>query len=132
MTVSYPDPPDDLLDSTVQRWVAFWESDSARMVDHLADMPRLIRWIEQLDEYDRVVEKMGRDWLVRGSTGNEVLNPLARYLAQLDTQLARTETEFGMTPMGRKKLSLKAEEPAPAVDPLDELALRRTQRASGA
>jgi P27 family predicted phage terminase small subunit len=95
-------------------------------------MPRLIRWVEQSDAYDRVIEELGTEWTVRGSMGGEVMNPLVRVMGQLETQLARTETEFGMTPLGRKRLNLKAAEAAEAEDPLDEIAQRRARKASSA
>jgi P27 family predicted phage terminase small subunit len=95
-------------------------------------MPRLVRWVEQSDAYDRVIEELGTEWTVRGSMGGEVMNPLVRVMGQLETQLARTETEFGMTPLGRKRLNLKPEGAEESGDEMDDLAARRARKASGA
>jgi hypothetical protein len=45
--------------------------------------------------------------------------------------MSRTETEFGMTPLGRKRLALKADAEAEA-DAMDEIAQRRARKASSA
>jgi P27 family predicted phage terminase small subunit len=115
-----------------RRWEAFWQSDAAKLVDSDADLGRLHRWIQQVDQYDAVVEELGTEWTVRGSMGGDVLNPLVRAMGQLETQLARTETEFGMTPLGRKRLLLKVDGDPEAADPMDELARRRVTKAAGA
>lgn len=131
VTVGYPVPPPGLSDRSLARWDAFWSSEPAKSVDLKADLNRLNRWIEQCDEYDAAVEEIGVDRVVPGSTGNYVLNPLYKLLQQLDASMARTETEFGMTPQGRKRLMLKAEKPS-EVDPMDELAARREGKAASA
>lgn len=130
--MSYPDPPEGLSDRSLARWDAFWASEPAAAVDPKSDLNRLNRWIEQCDEYDVALEEIGRDRVVPGSAGNYVLNPLYKLLAQLDASMSRTETEFGMTPQGRKRLAFKAEKPQDSADPLDEIALRRARKVSGA
>jgi P27 family predicted phage terminase small subunit len=132
VTVSYPDPPAGLSDRSLARWDAFWASVTAQSVDLKADLNRLNRWIEMCDEYDAALEEVGRDRVVPGSAGNYVLNPLYKLLAQLDASMSRTESEFGMTPQGRKRIAFKAEKPQEDGDLLDEIAQRRARKASGA
>lgn len=127
-----PEPPRGIRPWARKRWEAFWRSDAAKLVDLESDMPRLVRWVEQSDAYDRVIEELGTEWTVRGSMGGEVMNPLVRVMGQLETQLARTETEFGMTPLGRKRLNLKPEGAEESGDEMDDLAARRARKASGA
>lgn len=126
-----PPPPADLLPESYERWDAFWASDVAACVNRQADMQRLARWIEQVDRYARILAVVGDQWTVEGSMGQPVTNPLLVYLSQLESMLARTEAEFGMTPQGRKRLMLKAEKPAES-DPMDEIAQRRARKASSA
>jgi P27 family predicted phage terminase small subunit len=95
-----------MLQATRDRWAAFWGSQVARAVNVDSDLPRLIRWARATDEYDRVAEVCKRSRLVKGSMGQPVLNPLFSYLAQLEAQIARAETEFGMTPMARLRLGI--------------------------
>jgi P27 family predicted phage terminase small subunit len=132
MATEVPAPPPDLLPASVDRWRAFWASDVAACVNRQADLQRLERWIEQVDRYDRILEQVGEEWTVEGSMGQPVTNPLLVYLSQLESTLARTEAEFGMTPQGRKRLAFKAEKPQEKADPLDEIALRRARKVSGA
>jgi P27 family predicted phage terminase small subunit len=132
ITVSIPDPPVGTRPWARRRWEAFWRSEAAKLVDLDADLNRLHRWIQQVDQYDAVVEELGTAWTVRGSMGGEVLNPLVRVMGQLETQLARTESEFGMTPLGRKRLLFTVEGEQQADDPLDELAKRRNDKAASA
>lgn len=125
-----PDPPKNLLKASRDRWAAFWASDAAAAVDVAADMGRLVRWVEQTDEYDRVAKVCRASRLVRGSMGQPVLNPLFSYLAQLETQISRAETEFGMSPLARSRLRLEAPEPAVETE-LDRLRERRARRTAG-
>ena len=103
---SPPKPPTGLLKPARDRWRRFWESDAANAVTLESDLPRLIRWIQATDEYDRAAKVVKTSRLVRGSMGQPVLNPLVHYLAQLESMLTRTEKEFGMTPAARARLKL--------------------------
>lgn len=131
MTSAKPEPPEGLLASSVERWDAFWSSAVAAKVDPASDLSRLVRWIHQSDEYDRVSAACRDARLVKGSTGQPVLNPLIGYLAQLEAQLARTEAEFGMTPASRSRLPVTDADAQPARgqgDPTDEITRRREER----
>lgn len=112
-----PNPPTGLLKASRDRWKAFWASAAADKVDLQSDMARLVRWIEQTDEYDRVSKVCRKTRLVKGSTGQPVLNPLFAYLNQLEQQISRTEADFGMTPMSRRRLDMpKTADAPPAAD----------------
>lgn len=132
MATDVPEAPAGLLPASYERWGAFWASDVAACVNRQADLQRLTRWIEQVDRYDRILAEVGTEWTVEGSMGQPVTNPLLVYLSQLESTLARTETEFGMTPQGRKRISFKAEKPQPDSDLMDELAQRRAGKAASA
>ena len=125
-----PKPPTGLLASSRARWRQFWESQAAAVVDLDSDMPRLIRWIEAADEYDRTAKVVRTSRLVKGSMGQPVLNPLVAYLIHLDTLISRAETEFGMTPAARMRLKLDTE-PQEEEDVVDQLRARRAQRQAG-
>ena len=104
---SPPKPPAGLLKPSRDRWAQFWESRAALTVDLASDMPRLIRWIQASDEYDRTAKTIRSARLVKGSMGQPVLNPLVAYLVHLESMITRTEKEFGMTPAARARLDLK-------------------------
>lgn len=122
-----PKAPPGLLKAAQDRWTAFWSSPVAGLVDQRCDLPRLTRWIAATDEYDRIAKVCKGARLVKGSTGQPVLNPLLAYLAQLDVQISRAETEFGMTPMARLRFDV-APPAAEQGDEIDELRARRAAR----
>lgn len=108
-----PDPPGGLLSVSIRRWEAFWTSPVAAAVDRRSDMARLERWITTCDEYERARKQLRAEGrIVRGSTGQPALNPLAQYISQLEAQIRSTETEFGMTPMSRLRLGIAVGEAA--------------------
>ena len=125
-----PKPPAGLLKPSRDRWDHFWESPAAQAVSPESDLPRLVRWIQASDEYDRASAVVRQSRLVKGSMGQPVLNPLVSYLAHLDGLITRAETDFGMTPAARRRLDVPSG-PA-AASPLDELRARRERRFRGA
>lgn len=101
-----PRPPTGLLQINKKRWRAYWESNLAKAADRAVDLPRIERWIGVLDEYDRLNEVFKQTRLVKGSTGQPTLNPLAGYLISLLAELRAAETELGMTPLARQRLGI--------------------------
>lgn len=103
-----PPPPPGIRKGTRARklWDAVWESELARVIDRRTDLPRLERWIWATAELERVRRTLQRTRLVRGSTGQPVLNPLASYAADLERTIEKAEDAFGMTPKARLGLGL--------------------------
>ena len=102
---SPPKPPTGLLASSRARWRAFWDSPSAALVNLESDLPRLARWIQASDEYERAAKVVRDTRLVKGSMGQPTLNPLVAYLTHLEGIITRAEAEFGMTPAARIRLN---------------------------
>jgi P27 family predicted phage terminase small subunit len=122
-----PKPPAGLLKPSRDRWRQFWESPAAKAVHVESDLPRLVRWVQAADEYDRAAKVVRQSRLVKGSMGQPVLNPLVAYLVHLDGLISKAEADFGMTPMARHRLKL--EEPPPEEeDVVDQLRARRAAR----
>ena len=65
-----PRPPVDLLASSRKAWKAYWSSEVAQIADRQVDLPRIVRWIGVLDEYERVTAVFKTARLVKGSTGH--------------------------------------------------------------
>ena len=127
--ISPPRPPTGLLKPSRDRWRHFWESPAAKAVSVESDLPRLIRWIQATDEYDRAATVVRSSRLVKGSMGQPVLNPLVAYLIHLDGLISKAEGEFGMTPMARQRLKLEPELEE-VEDVVDQLRARRAARQS--
>lgn len=101
-----PKPPAGLLAQSKRIWTAYWASQVSGAVDADADMHRIHRWIMSVDEYERVLAVFRKERVVQGSQGQPVINPLASYLQNLETNISRAESEMGLTPMARLKLGI--------------------------
>lgn len=106
VTSFVPRPPTGLLPLSRKRWQAYWTSKVAAAADPQSDGHRIERWIRSVDEYERIFAVFKKTRLVRGSTGQPVLNPLAAYLQQLRDDLMRAENELGLTPLARQRLGI--------------------------
>jgi P27 family predicted phage terminase small subunit len=122
--------PKGLLAATKRIWAAYWQSPVSRAVDREADRYRVERWITTVDEYERINAIFKQTRIVKGSTGQPVLNPLSQYLQQLLAEINKAETELGLTPLARMRLGiaygeaqLTALELARALDELGEVAI---------
>lgn len=101
-----PPAPKGLLARTTDLWLDFWSSDVSQAVDRRSDMHALIRWIKAVDEYERALPTLRKYRMVKGSTGQPVLNPLASYVSSLEASIRATEKAFGMDPQSRIHLGL--------------------------
>jgi P27 family predicted phage terminase small subunit len=122
--------PKGLLAATKRIWSAYWQSPVSRAVDREADRYRVERWITTVDEYERITAIFKQTRIVKGSTGQAVLNPLSQYLQQVLAEINKAETELGLTPLARMRLGiaygeaqLTALELARALDELGEVAI---------
>ena len=127
---SVPRAPKNLLPASKRLWTDFWNSPVSHAIDPDADRYRIERWITTVDEYERVNAAFKATRIVRGSTGQPALNPLAQYLQQLLAEINKAETELGLTPLARMRLGiaygeaqLTALELARALDELGEVAI---------
>jgi phage terminase small subunit len=89
-------------------WEAFWVSAVARHMDpiHVPALKRLFTYRSQWLELKHEVEKADTN-LVKGSTGNMVLNPLIRAMRDTETQINVLETQFGMTLKSATQLGIE-------------------------
>lgn len=120
-SVEIPKPPARLSKPARELWEGFWISDVAGAVtgtDHYA----LKRWIQSVDERDRLLTAVQKATTVRGSTGQPVLNPLAKRLDQLEAQIKGFEQQFGMTPKARADLGIATGNAAMTAEQLNRMA----------
>jgi P27 family predicted phage terminase small subunit len=101
-----PDPPVELSPPAADAWGRFWRSTVARSVDIDTDLPGLYRWIVAYDEWLRAAIAIRRRRVVRGSTGQPVISPVAAYMAQREAELERANAAFGLSPRTRAALGL--------------------------
>jgi P27 family predicted phage terminase small subunit len=90
---------------TQSAWEAFWASDVASLVTK-ADVPAVTRLHDLRDERERAYRGYRKERFVTGSTGQPVLNPLAKAMATLDAEIRALEDRFGLTPQARLRLGV--------------------------
>ncbi|MBI2912014.1 MAG: P27 family phage terminase small subunit [Chloroflexi bacterium] len=100
-----PRAPAGLLPQTRALWRDYWRSPVAQAADLDADAFLLERWIRAVDEWERVGEAF-REVRFLWHDDRLVLNPLARYLHQLERTINYAETQLGLTPVARVRLGI--------------------------
>jgi P27 family predicted phage terminase small subunit len=120
-TADPPAPPSGLGKLAKDLWARFWTSAVAGVIED-PDLYALKRWIESVDERERLLRAVRKATTVRGSTGQPVLNPLAKRLDQLEGQIERFERQFGMTPKARADLGIATGNAAMTAAQLNDMA----------
>lgn len=101
-------------------WRTFWQSPVSLAVDPNADAERLFRWMEAIDERDRLLADVRRDGYAptrrvvaefeddekRVIEVVEGAHPHLAYIKHLDREIARLSEHFGATPLSRFRLQL--------------------------
>jgi hypothetical protein len=114
-------PPFPLADTGDRRaardfWAQLWRSSVARLIDPVADAYALQRWMQDIDEFERLSYYCSASPVVKAGSGPPRLNPLYARVAQLSRALAEWEERFGITPRGRQYLRVPpGDDPAQAV-----------------
>jgi P27 family predicted phage terminase small subunit len=114
-----PDPPAGLLKTVRDSWPRFWASELAQLVQPATDLPALERLWTLYDERMRALRGYRRQRLVRGSTGQMVLSPLAAAMKAFDSEIRALEDRFGLTPMARLRLGVALGEAARSLEDLN-------------
>lgn len=110
-----------MLKATRDAWVAFWDSDVARLVDTRSDLPslhRLFRLYDERQKIDNHVARHGR--LTTGSTGQTTLDPLYKEQSSVDARITALEDRFGLTPLARLKLGVTFGQAAESLDRMNQ------------
>lgn len=101
-------------------WRTFWQSPVSLAVDPNADAERLYRWMEAIDERDRLLAEVRRDGyaparrIVAEFEDDEKrvievvdgAHPHLAYIKHLDREIAKLSEHFGATPLSRFRLQL--------------------------
>lgn len=108
-----------LLKATKDAWSAFWSTPEIAALVKPADHPALGRLFRMYDMRERLERLVLKQPFVKGSTGQDVINPAAKEIASLDGRITALEDRFGVTPMARLKLGLAFGEAARSLDRLN-------------
>jgi len=114
----YPLPPVKLSAAATAAWKAYWRSDVARVASEV-DLPVIGRLFVMYDQYEQAIEVVNKALVVKGSTGQIRVNPIADYAYKLAGQILRLEEELGLTPLSRQRLGIAVAEKYRSLDDLN-------------
>jgi len=89
----------------VRQWELYWGS-AAATVQSQADRGVLIRWIDAVDRYFRLMGEADKKPLVRGSQDQEVANPLYAIAEKALRTIETCEKQLGIGALNRSSLGI--------------------------
>ncbi|MGH7337306.1 MAG: phage terminase small subunit P27 family [Myxococcota bacterium] len=125
--VKVPRPPKGLATEVRRAWAAYWRSPMATLAQEV-DRPAITRLFRLYDQHERAMAALVVALVVKGSQGQLRVNPVADYVAKLDTQILRLENELGLTPMSRARLGLTIAQGQLTVEELNRVASEHGSR----
>lgn len=120
-----PKAPKGLGKRAKSLWKSYWASPVAAAIEISADGYLVERWIRLVDELETVYPEFQDERVVTGSMGQLTLNPLGKYISDLQGQIARLEAQLGMGPLNRMRLGVAVGESKLTADKLNERLDRR-------
>ncbi len=99
------DPPDGLSEQTRKTWDTYW-IDPVSSLATPADRPLLIRWIELVDRYQKLVRLAMAEPETRGSTGQKQASPFFTVAMGHEAAISRIEAQLGIGPKNRAALGI--------------------------
>lgn len=107
-----PITPAGLRKVAKDAWVEFWQSPMSSLVQDDSDMDALRDWAWLMSERDRLQPMVKKEPLVLGSTGQLVVNPISKLVADYTRRITQYRDQFGMTPLSRMRLGIAVGEAA--------------------
>lgn len=100
-----PRRPNGLCPEAVRQWDLYWESAAAN-VQTEGDRGVVIRWIDAVDRYFRLMGEADKRPLVSGSQGQKVANPLYAIAEKALKTIETCERQLGIGALNRSSLGI--------------------------
>jgi P27 family predicted phage terminase small subunit len=100
-----PRRPSGLCAEAARQWDLYWESTAAN-VQVQGDRGVVIRWVDAVDRYFRLMGEADKKPLVVGSTGQEVANPLYAIAEKALKTIEHCEKQLGIGALNRSSLGI--------------------------
>ena len=101
------------------------------MLAPAVDDAAIERLFDLYDERERAYQDFRRQRFVKGSQGQDVLNPLGRLIASFDGEIRQLEDRLGFSPKSRLNLGIELEQPAAPATPSARSARSRSDPRAG-
>lgn len=100
-----PELPENLCVEARSQWDAYW-LDAAAQVQTPADRGVVLRWIDAVNRYLRLLGEADLQPVVEGSTGQSVENPLYKIADRALATIERAEKQLGIGALNRAGLGI--------------------------
>jgi P27 family predicted phage terminase small subunit len=100
-----PASPEHFLPPTQDAWRTYWASELATFALDV-DRASIARLFAMYDQHARAMDVVRQALVVKGSTGQIRVNPLADHALKLEGAIVRLENELGLTPAARVRLGI--------------------------
>lgn len=101
------EPPEGLSAPSLAAWESFWEDRQAAFLTPSSTVV-LLRWIDALDRYTRTTAEADKEPLVKGSTGQLVVNPLYKIAESARSTVEACEKQLGIGGLNAASLGIAA------------------------
>lgn len=99
------DPPRVVGTEALRQWNDFWDDPVSWLVTP-ADRMLLVKWVELVDRYFTLMRAADKEPLTRGSTHNDVVNPLYSMALKMQAEIKAIEAQLGIGPKNRAALGI--------------------------
>ena len=99
------DPPSGVSEESKSIWEAFW-TDSVSSVLTIADRGVLIRWIELVDDRNKLLREAMKEPVTLGSTRQKQAHPLFSVAMTMEKAIQALEAQLGIGPKNRAALGI--------------------------
>lgn len=99
------DPPSAINTEALRQWNDFWEDPVSWLITP-ADKMLLIKWIELVSRYFSLMRLADKEPITRGSTHNDVVNPLYGMALKMQAEIKAIEAQLGIGPKNRAALGI--------------------------
>lgn len=101
----YFEPPSAINTEAMRQWNDFWDDPVSWLVTP-ADKMMLIKWIELVSRYFSLMRLADKEPITRGSTHNDVVNPLYGMALKMQAEIKAIEAQLGIGPKNRAALGI--------------------------
>lgn len=98
-------PPSGISPESVAIWDDYW-TDNVSTVLTIADRGMLIRWIELIDDRNKLLREAMKEPLTLGSTRQKQSNPLFSVSMTMEKAIQALEAQLGVGPKNRAALGI--------------------------
>jgi P27 family predicted phage terminase small subunit len=106
-----PPMPAKLCRQAQDAWRAYW-ADTVAGVMRLSDTALALRWVANVDRYQRLIAEADREPVVDGHKGQPRPNPLYTLALKIEESVKEDERQLGIGPLNRLRLGVALTETA--------------------